>query len=347
MSTRLATRLAWSFGILFILGVLLVAGFAYYELVLEPRWLPGGSEPLATGVIEIAAEALALVLVLSFVGWWLARRALRPVELLAAAAERIHEGNLAERIEMPGSGAEFEKLAGVFNAMTARLDASFQRVRQFTLEASHEMKTPLSILRAQLERQLDDPARSEADRAAIASHLHEIERLVSIVDGLTFLSKADAHLVPLHRGSVDLKRLVLDAAADTEVLGAERGIKVDVATCDECMVEADGNRLRQLLVILCDNAVKYNCVGGSVSMLLERDKGDAVIRITNTGDGIPCEDQPRVFDRFYRGALSRGSGIEGCGLGLSIAHWIVTEHGGALSITSTPERTEFVVRLRA
>ena len=343
-SRSVASRLAWSFAAVFIGGLLLVAAFAYFELVIEPARETEKREPFMQGVIEIAAEAAIAVALLSLGGWWLARRALRPAEVLADAADRIHEGNLSEPIAMPGSGAEFERLAHVFNAMTARLDASFQRVRQFTLYASHELKTPLSILRAEFERMLDDPARSEADHAAFVRHLDEIERLARIVDGLTFLTKADARLIPLTREPVELKSLVVSAAEDTTALAAEHHIEVTLDRCDDAVVNADRHRLRQLLVILCDNAVKYNRPHGSVRISLVHDEAATRLRIINTGPGIPKDEQARVFERFYRGSTVQADRIDGTGLGLSIAHWIVTEHGGTLGFTSEPDRTEFIMR---
>lgn len=343
-SQSVAARLAWSFAAVFAGGLLLVAAFAYFELVIEPKFETEKREPVMQGVIEVAAEATIAVALLSLGGWWLARRALRPAETLADAADRIHEGNLSEPIAMPGSGAEFERLAHVFNAMTTRLDASFQRVRQFTLYASHELKTPLSILRAEFEKLVDDPARSEADRTAFARHLDEIERLARIVDGLTFLTKADAHLIPLTCEPVTLKPLVVSAAEDTTALAAERQIKVTLDRCDEATVKADRHRLRQLLVILCDNAVKYNKPHGSIRMSLVHDDSITTLRIINTGPGIPKDEQARVFERFYRGSTVQSDRIEGTGLGLSIAQWIVSEHGGTLSFTSESDHTEFVVR---
>ncbi|CAN5885530.1 hypothetical protein BH11VER1_BH11VER1_06050 [soil metagenome] len=340
---KVATRLAWSFIALFAVGLLLISAFVYYELVLEPVNKTHVQEPIWITVIELVAEASIPLALLALSGWWLARRALYPVEELAAAADRIHEGNLKEPIVMRGSGAEFERLALVFNAMTARLDASFQRVRQFTLYASHELKTPLSILRAEFERLVDDASRSEADRHLFARHLDEMERLAQMVDGLTFLTKADAQLVPLTRERVALKPLMMSAAEDMEVLGTEQKIAVMLERCDDVTMDGDRHRLRQLLVILCDNAVKYNRPQGTVQMRLEQTSEDILLSIRNSGPGIPAREQSRVFDRFYRGSSVKSDSIEGCGLGLSIAQWIVHAHGGTLNFTSEPENTWFTV----
>ncbi len=342
-----ASRLAWSFAAVFFGGMLLIAAFAYFELVIEPRYKNEKRESVMQGVIEVAVEATISVALLSLGGWWLARRALRPAEVLADAADRIHEGNLHEVIVMSGSGAEFERLASVFNAMTARLDASFQRVRQFTLYASHELKTPLAILRAELERMMDDPRRRTADQASVSRQLDEIDRLTHIVDGLTFLTKADANLIPLSSETVALRPLVISSVEDTSALAAEHHVEVTLGRCDEAMIQADRHRLRQLLVILCDNAVKYNRPGGTIHISLTCEDSGAILRISNTGAGIPAEEQGRVFERFYRGSGVGSRRIEGTGLGLSIAQWIVHESKGTLRFSSAPDQTEFVAGFTA
>ena len=340
MSSRpVATKLAWSFSAVMVAGLLLIGAVAYYELAIEPS----DDEPPMQRVVEIASAAAGCVALLTVVGWWLARRALRPAEILAAAGNRIHEGNLSERIALPHSGEEFERLAEVFNGMTARLDASFQRVRQFTLYASHELKTPLSILRAEFERLVDDPARSETDREHFGRHLDEIDRLAQIVDGLTFLAKADSNLIPLDHEPVPMRPLVASALEDTAALGAALHLDVQLEKNDPVVWHGDRHRLRQLLVILYDNAIKYNRPGGNVTLSLEQSVSGSKLSVTNTGPGIPTEDHERVFQRFYRGSTAQSNSTEGCGLGLCIAQWIVAGHGGVLSFTSQADRTEFTM----
>ncbi len=340
-SWTVSGRIARNFALVFVCGLIVVAASAYFELEIEKT----DGEPLIQGVLEIAGVAVLSVALLSGAGWWLARRALRPVKTLAEAAERIHEGNLSERIELPGSGAEFEKLAEVFNGMTSRLDASFQRVRQFTLYASHELKTPLSILHLEFEKIVDDPVRSESDRNYFAGHLDEISRLAQIVDGLTFLTKADADLIPLASESVDMRPLLLSAMENTAALGAEQELEVTLDRNDEVVWRGDRHRLRQLLVILCDNAVKYNRPAGLVRISMEQLSTKSILRVQNTGPGIPPEDRDKVFDRFYRGSGAQAAGTDGCGLGLSIAKWIASGHGGVLGFTSDENTTEFTVMI--
>ncbi len=338
----LAARLAWSFAGLFLMGMLLVSAFAYFELVIEPRSAPDEHLTVPHVMLEIAGEAFIAVALIAFGGWWLARRAMRPIVSLADAADRIHEGNLREQIIPPRGDAEFVRLAHVFNAMTIRLDESFQRVREFTLYASHELKTPLSVLHGEFERLVDDPARTDADRATFARHLDEIERLSQIVDGLAFLTKADSHLVTLNSEPVLLKPLVVAATEDTVVLGAEQGITVTLDHCDDACIMADRHRIRQLLVILCDNAVKHNRPNGSVQISLNRIGKRVSFSIANTGFGVPADEQGSVFERFYRGSNVKADGVEGTGLGLSVAQWIAVAHEGTLTFTSEPDRTIFV-----
>jgi signal transduction histidine kinase len=178
------------------------------------------------------------------------------------------------------------------------------------------------------------------------SQLDEVRRLSKIVDGLTLLAKADAGQVALQFETVRLDELVRDNFADAQILAEPQGIKVGLETCEEISVRGDRHRLRQLLLNLADNAVKYNQPKGSVTINLRRVENVSEIKITNTGAGIPPKILPRVFDRFFRGDPAHESAIDGCGLGLSIAQWIVSAHGGTVQIESAPSKlTTVTVRL--
>ena len=341
----LGTRLTWWFIALLALALVMVLGLSYRELVMEagqPEAFGEEPEPVWWQLAEVAMRAAIPILVLALGGWWLTRRALQPLHALTEAAGRIHAGNLQERIPASGKGDEVDKLTDVINDTTARLAASFDRIREFTLHASHELKTPLAILRADFGELIDEPGRSEADRERFASHLDEIERLTRIVNGLTLLTRADAQQITLDRETIALDPLVREAAENTQALAESRGVKVVVESLDAVSITGDRHRLRQLLLILCDNAVKYNRTGGVVAFRLISASDHADIVILNTGPGIPAAEQPRVFERFYRGSSAPADDIEGCGLGLSIASWIAREHGGTLTFTSEPDRTEFV-----
>ena len=269
-------------------------------------------------------------------GWWLMRKTLAPVANLTHAAETITAHNLSERLPRTNTGDEFDRLTEVFNAMLARLDDSFNRIREFTLHASHELKTPITILCGEIETALSDESRLSPERERLVSQLDELRRLARIVDGLTLLAKADAGQVALKLETVRLDELVRDNFADTQILAESKHIHVELGACDEISLQGDRHRLRQLLLNLADNAVKYSQPEGHVTMNLQRINDSVKFRIANTGSGIPPESLPRVFDRFYRGDPAHGNEVDGCGLGLSIAKWIVSAHQGTIQVESTP-----------
>jgi len=294
-------------------------------------------------IFEVGLPAILLGLL---GGWWLTRKAMTPVTKLTEAITKVHERNLREPLPRTKNGDEFDRLTEVFNAMLARLDDSFNRIREFTLHASHELKTPLTILCGEIETVLRDELLTPAERDRFASQLEELRRLARIVDGLTLLAKADAGQVPLTLEPLRLDELVRDNFADTQILAEPQQIRVELASCEEMSVRGDRHRLRQLLLNLADNAVKYNQPQGRVTMNLHRTNGAAEFVIANTGPGIPPESLPRIFDRFYRGDPAHSNEIDGCGLGLSIAQWIVSAHRGTIQIESAPSQvTTVTVRL--
>jgi signal transduction histidine kinase len=214
------------------------------------------------------------------------------------------------------------------------------------LHASHELKTPLTILCGETETELRDESLTPAERERSANLLEELRRLARIVDGLTLLAKADSGLIPLLSVPLHLEELVRDSFADTQVLAQASGLSVKLMACEEAIVQGDPHRLRQLLLNLVDNAVKYNQTGGSIAMALRRGNGTAELTIANTGPGITPEGLPHVFERFYRGDPAHSYEVEGCGLGLSIAEWIASAHNGTIQIESTPSKlTTVTIRL--
>jgi signal transduction histidine kinase len=343
------TRLTLWYAAIFSMSLLVIGVSMYHELVVEQRAKiarhhGGGVDDDAgldiTQIIFFYGGSAIVVGVLG--GLWLTRRALAPVVALTAAVEKTHENNLGETIPRSGNGDELDRLTEVFNAMTARLDDSFNRIREFTLHASHELKTPLTVLRGETETILRDEALSPAERERAASQLDELHRLTRIVDGLTLLAKADAGQVALTLQPVRLDELVRDNFADTQILAEPQGIRVELETCEEISVRGDRHRLRQLLLNLADNAVKYNQPNGRVTINLRRVDRCAEFTIANTGAGIPPAILPRVFERFFRGDPAHSATTDGCGLGLSIAQWIVSAHGGTIRIASGPSELTIV-----
>jgi signal transduction histidine kinase len=280
-------------------------------------------------------------------GWWITRKALAPVTALTEAVEKINDRNLHERLKRTGNGDELDRLTEVFNAMTARLDGSFQRIREFTLHASHELKTPLTVMRGELETALGEGNLASTQKEQLLSQIDEIERLAKIVDGLTLLTKADAGQVKLNVEPVRLDDLVRESVADAKILGQPQNIQVNLGTCDVVPISGDRHRLRQLLLNLTDNAIKYNHPNGTVTVSLRHNNGFAEIKMENSGAGIAPELQPRVFERFFRGDGSHSNMVDGCGLGLSIAQWITHAHNGSIQFVSEPGKVTVVtVRLR-
>jgi len=343
MSIR--TRLMLWYSVVLLVALAVMGVMSYFEFVVEPEHegrliktpVSGedADESPAGDAVEIglwcAVPALALAL---GGGWWIMRRALAPVAALTEAAERINEHNLGERLPRTGSGDELDRLTGVFNDMTGRLDSAFTRMREFMLHASHELKTPLAVMHGELENWLQDERLTADQRERVTSKLDEVQRLTQIVDGLTLLTKADAGQVALARELVKLDELVREAAGDAQSLGRPRNVEVTLGACSEATVAGDRHRLRQLLLNLCDNAVKYCNPGGKVTLELRTEADSALVRITNTGPGIRPDILPRIFDPLFRGDPGGGLAVDGCGLGLSIARWIATAHGGTIDVAS-------------
>lgn len=342
----------WYVAILLV-GLALIAGWAYYEMVVEH---PGVARVLNregyTALEEFGEvllygglPALALALI---GGWFLMGRALSPINTLTRAMERVQADNLHQRMERSGNRDELDRITEVFNSMTKRLDDSFNHIREFTLHASHELKTPLTILRGEIETKLRETVITAADREFFAAQLDEIARLAKIVDGLTLLAKADSGHVALAQEPVRLDELVRDSFADAQLLARPHHLEVELQHCDETTICGDRHRLKQLLLNLTENAIKYNQPAGRIAIGLSRHNGTAALTISNTGPGIPAEKLPRVFDRFYRGDAAHNNEIEGCGLGLSIVRWIVKAHGGTIHLASEPTKlTTVTVELPA
>lgn len=333
----IARRLGYGYAWMAATCLVLVSWLGYHEFVEEPaeyaaKGLPNLHKDVGAEIATVSF--LAVVPVLLGVGWWWFRRVLKPLQSLATAVDQVHSHNLHEAVPRSGNGDEVDQLAAVFNSMTTRLDSSIKQIQEFTLHASHELKTPLTIMRAQLETVLREGVPSKAEQEKwILSQLNEVHRLSRIVDQLTLLAKADGGLIELNREPVRLAELLEASHEDCQNLAREDSIQVSMAPPADLVVLGDRQRLRQLLLILADNAVKYNRRNGSIELSLKEGNGDAVFCVTNTGNGTEVGSLEKVFDRFARGENSQGK-VDGSGLGLTIAKWIVQAHRGTIQFSS-------------
>lgn len=279
--------------------------------------------------------ALSGALVAFGVGWLLARTALHPVTTMTETARAIaHSRSLDRRVPASARGDELGKLAGTFNEMLDSLQGAYSAQQRFVADASHELRAPLTAIQGNLElleRQTNMPA--EERQVAVSEAKHEAYRLSRLVADLLALARADAG-VPLRQENVELDRVLIDSVADARHL--TKGQKLAVGHLEPAVVHGDPDRLKQLILILLDNAIKYTPSSGQVVASLQRNAESVEVVVRDTGIGIPREELSRVFDRFYRADPARTRDPGGTGLGLSIARWIAEQHGGAVTLTSRP-----------
>lgn len=286
-------------------------------------------------VILLLAAPLLLIAA-SAGGYWISRRALAPVDEISQAAQRISIENLSDRLHVPQTGDQLQRLSATLNEMLSRLDASVRRMRQFTADASHELRAPVSLIRTTAEVAVlkrDRPAQEYLE--ALDDILEEAERTSQVVDSLMLLARTDSGKEALERFPVDASAVVRSAAEQGERLARSQGVdfSLDLPT-HSIPIEADPEALRRALLILMDNAAKYTPRGGSIRVALTQSDGFAIASVADTGIGIDASDVPRVFDRFWRADKARSRQHGGAGLGLSIAKWIVEEHGGSILVES-------------
>ncbi len=269
-------------------------------------------------------------------GYFLVNRALKPVSNIARHAEQITHHNLSERLDVTPTGDELERLSVSLNRMIARLDEAFQNSRRFLADASHELRTPLTIIKGELEElalrrrnvlQLD---RETQDK--IGNVLEEMQRLIVIVEGLFALSRLDAGEAQREWVTFNLVELVATTADQMKLLADDAGLTIQYATQQSISVTGDRSRLKQVVVNLIDNAIKYTPLGGSIWLQVNSVHNQAHLEISDTGIGIPAEALPRVFDRFFRVDKARSRG--GAGLGLAIVKSICLAHGGNIFVES-------------
>jgi len=306
-----------------------------------------GPDQLLSSFALVLPFGVAVALLM---GSWISRRALRPVDQIITEVREITDGrSLHRRLAEPLVKDELGRLAETLNQMMTRLERSFTALRRFTADASHELKTPLTVLRAGVERVITTPHLPQDTLATLEETLQEIKRMTELVEALLTLARADEGIAPLHREPVDLRGIVEEARETGELLAEEAGVHMEVTTpADPVVVSVDATRIRQLILNLLTNAVKYTPAGGSVRLQLGPVNGKLTLSVADTGIGIAPGDLPHIFDRFWRAdsARTRTGERPGAGLGLAICKWIAEAHGGRIDVVSRPGRgTTFIVTL--
>jgi two-component system OmpR family sensor kinase len=286
----------------------------------------------------------------ALVGYWLAGTTLRPVQGIMDEVEAISDGrSLHRRVAVPRSGDEMARLALTVNGMLARLEKSFASLHRFTADASHELKTPLMVLRAGVERALVHPGTPGEILQSLDETLAQINQMTEMVESLLTLARADEGRAPLAVEESDLRDLLSDVTETAGMLGESAGITVSSRMPDQPVrLAVDRHRIQEMLLNLITNAIKYTPSGGTVALSLADQDGVVSFTVLDSGIGIAPGDLPHIFDRFWRAdpARSRTGQHPGTGLGLAITKWIAEAHGGSITVQSRPGRgTLFTVSL--
>jgi len=329
----------------FILVVLPVrAGNAQYRV--EVGSSEAGIESILNHFLVLFAIGTPVMILITVAGGYLlVDRALKPVDHVIHTAERISLHNPGERLPVPQTGDELQRLSLALNTMIDRLEQAFSLNKRFMADASHELRTPLTVMQSELEAVLEQSVNNPEVRDIVASTLEEVQRLNRIVDGLFALSRLDAGEAQQEFVRFDLGKLVATTADQMSLLAEDKNIKINCESSGPVSVEGDRSRLKQVMVNLLDNAIKYTPSGGRIAVNVRANGTKAYLEVADTGIGIPAEALPHVFERFYRVDKAR-TGDGGAGLGLSIVKSIAIAHGGDVRVQSREgEGSRFVVEL--
>jgi heavy metal sensor kinase len=308
----------------------------YTHGVSDPERVDEALEALERFRVILAFAAPLLLIAASAGGYWISSRALAPVDEISRAAQRFSIENLTDRLQVPKTGDQLQRLSETLNEMLSRLEAAVRRMTQFTADASHELRAPVSLIRTTAEvaaLKRDRPANEYLE--ALDDILEEAERTSQVVDSLMLLARTDSGKEMLDCVPADACAIVRGAAEQGERIAQNRGVGFGVdLPAGSIAIQADAEALRRALLILMDNAAKYTPRGGSIRVSVATRDGFAEASVSDTGIGIAPQDIPRVFDRFWRADKARSREQGGTGLGLSIAKWIVDMHGGSISVQS-------------
>ena len=315
------------------ISTILVNGAAYRLLVATP--LDATEATLSRLRMLLLWSAPIVLLLASLGGYWISRRALAPVDEITREARVIGIQNLSQRLAVPASGDEIQRLSETWNGMLARLEGAVKRLSQFTADASHELRTPIALIRTTAELTLRRERSAETYREALRQVVLESERTTRLVEDLLLLARSDAGLPSLPLERMELTPLVQDVCQQGRVLAEARQLQISAEMPDgPVYVEANDPALRRMLLLLLDNAVKYTPSGGQITLSVDRGPAGATVAVRDTGIGIPETALPHVFERFYRVDESRNRDAGGTGLGLSIAKWIAERHHASLEAES-------------
>jgi signal transduction histidine kinase len=289
-------------------------------------------------VVGMMVSGPFLLMASMIVGFVLAGRNIKPVDTIIDEIEAITDGrSLHRRVIQIRNTAELARLSTTLNAMLIRLERNFLSLRRFTADASHELKTPLTVLRSGVERAITHPAATPEVMEVLEETLVEVNRMTEIVDSLLTLARVDEGRAPLHLERTDFRELLGEIAETANILGEQAAVDVTVSSPDSpIVIPIDRGRVRQLLLNLLTNAIKYTPRGGKVDITCGRESDAIVIEVADTGIGIAAGDLAHVFDRFWRAdqARSRTGERPGTGLGLAICRWIAEAHGGSITVQS-------------
>ena len=286
------------------------------------------------GLVRTLVIAVPLALAVAAGGGiFLARRALKPVDKIAQTAQEIEENDLSQRINV-NTKDELGRLAATLNEMIGRMERAFQRQKQFTSDASHELRAPLAVIEAESSLALQKERPPSDYRQSLETISQESKQMSSLIDHLLTLARADAGKEQWNFTEVNLGRLIASLSADIEVLCQEKGLSFQLGQPQDLLLKGDEARLRELFMNLLDNAIIYTPSRGTVSVSLRREGQTAVVVVKDTGVGIPAEDIPFIFERFYRVDKSRSRAEGGTGLGLAICRHIAEAHGGKIQVES-------------
>jgi two-component system OmpR family sensor kinase len=284
--------------------------------------------------IALLITAPLVLLLSAFGSYWLAKRAFRPIHRLTRTAREIKAGDLHQRVPVPRAKDEVQALALTLNEMIARLDLAFMQQRRFVADASHEMRTPVAVLRSITEVALSQTLNQEEYIAVLRDINAETERFGHLINDLLVLARVDENQITLDREPVRLDLLAFDVAATMEPIALERGINLQLERFEQATVYGDTARLILVMMGLLENALTYTPSGGTVTIKVAACGTIASFSVRDTGIGIAPEDIPHIFERFYRADPARSRAAGGSGLGLAIVDWAVKAHGGSIMVES-------------